>query len=193
MTVQQIAARELFDLISSGKSIKLIDVRTPVEYREVHVECAKNIPLHELKPADLLNDSNAQQTIYVICKAGGRGRQACEKLIAAGCNTVINVVGGTDAWDQAGFPVVRGKKAISLERQVRIAAGSLLLVGTSLAIFVNPWLVVLNGLIGAGLVFAGVTDFCGMGLLLAKMPWNKVTQPSQSDSSSAQCSTRSAA
>lgn len=193
MTVQQIAARELFDLISSGKTLTLIDVRTPVEYREVHVECAKNIPLHSLKPAELLNEANGQQPIYVICKAGGRGRQACEKLLAAGYNNVINVTGGTDAWDQAGFPVVRGKKAISLERQVRIAAGFLLLVGTSLAIFVDPWFVVLNGLIGAGLVFAGVTDFCGMGLLLAQMPWNKVADAGSAKDSGEQCSARSAA
>lgn len=180
MTTQTtITARELHDRLCAGKPIQLIDVRTPVEFREVHANCAKNVPLHQLNPSDFLAASqNAESPLFVICKSGGRGKQACDKLRAAGCQHVINVEGGTGAWDQAGFPVTRGQKAISLERQVRIAAGFLLLVGTLLAIFVDRWFVLFNGLIGAGLVFAGVTDFCGMGLVLAKMPWNKVSTTS---------------
>ena len=81
---------------------------------------------------------------------------------------------GIPAWEQTGGSVVRGKKAISLERQVRIAAGSLVLLGAVLALTVNLWFVVLSAFIGAGLLFAGVTDTCGMGMLLARMPWNQV-------------------
>ncbi|HJZ53542.1 MAG TPA: YgaP-like transmembrane domain, partial [Gemmataceae bacterium] len=81
---------------------------------------------------------------------------------------------GTPAWERAGGPVVRGKKAVSLERQVRIAAGLLVLLGVVLALTIDPWFVLVSGFIGAGLVFAGVTDTCGMGLLLARMPWNQV-------------------
>jgi rhodanese-related sulfurtransferase len=99
---------------------------------------------------------------------------ACARLQAAGQANVVNVEGGTLAWAEAGLPVVRGPKAISLERQVRIAAGSLVLLGAVLGWFVHPAFVGLSAFIGAGLVFAGVTDTCGMALLLARMPWNQV-------------------
>ena len=86
---------------------------------------------------------------------------------------MVNVDGGTNAWVEAGLPVERGKQTISLERQVRIAAGLLVLTGAALAFFVHPYLIGLSAFVGAGLVFAGVTDTCGMGLLLARMPWNR--------------------
>ena len=86
---------------------------------------------------------------------------------------VINVEGGTTAWSAAGLPVVRGRKTISLERQVRIAAGSLVFAGTLLGAMVNPLFLIIPGFVGAGLVFAGVTDTCGMAMMLAKMPWNQ--------------------
>jgi hypothetical protein len=86
----------------------------------------------------------------------------------------VNIEGGTMAWTTANLPVVRGKKTISLERQVRIAAGSLVVIGCTLGFFVHPLGYVLATFIGAGLVFAGVTDTCGMGMLLARMPWNRV-------------------
>ena len=101
-------------------------------------------------------------------------KQACAKFIAAGFTNVVNVEGDTLVWAEAGLPVVRGKKAISLERQVRIAAGSLVLTGAILGWLVHPAFIGLSAFVGAGLVFAGVTDTCGMGLLLARMPWNQV-------------------
>ena len=98
---------------------------------------------------------------------------------------MLNVEGGTLAWAEAGLPVVRGKRAISLERQVRIAAGSLVLLGAILGWMVHPVFVGVSAFIGAGLVFAGITDTCGMGLLLARMPWNRVVpRPARSSSSS---------
>jgi rhodanese-related sulfurtransferase len=181
MSVPTITPSRLEELRSAGKAVDLIDVRTPVEYREVHVAFARNVPLDRLEPAAVpreLGDSH-EEPLYVICRSGGRGRQACEKLAAAGLNAV-NVEGGTLAWADAGLPVVRGKRAISLERQVRIAAGSLVLLGAVLAWLVHPALVALSAFVGAGLVFAGVTDTCGMGLLLARMPWNRVKEPAAS-------------
>jgi rhodanese-related sulfurtransferase len=171
--MQTIAPKQLHDLVQSGKKIDLIDVRTPVEYREVHVSMARNVPLDQMKAAELAAGRNGEP-LYIICRSGGRGKQACEKIAAAGFSNVINVEGGTQAWDQAGLPVVRGKKAMSLERQVRIAAGSLVLIGAALGYFVHPYWIGLSAFVGAGLVFAGVTDTCGMGMLLAKMPWNQV-------------------
>lgn len=175
MTVTTIAPKQLNDLIQSGTAIELIDVRTPVEYREVHVSFARNVPLDQLDAASLIAGRSGSEPLYVICRSGSRGQQACQKILAAGYTNVVNVEGGTLAWDQAGLPVVRGKKAISLERQVRIAAGLLVLTGSVLGAFVSPYWIGLSGFVGAGLTFAGITDTCGMGMILARMPWNQVS------------------
>ena len=123
----------------------------------------------------MANRSACCEPVYLICRSGSRGKQACEKLLSAGYENVVNVEGGTLAWEKAGLPVRRGKKVISLERQVRIAAGSLVLLGSLLGLL-SPWFFALPAFVGAGLVFSGVTDTCGMGLLLAKMPWNRVPE-----------------
>ena len=165
---------ELAELCKEGKKIDLIDVRTPVEYREVHVGIARNVPLDRLDVAAIMQGRNgsASEPLYVICRSGSRGQQACEKFLAAGFPNVVNVEGGTTACVEAGLPVVRVKKAVSLERQVRIAAGALVLLGAALS-FVHPAFVGLSAFVGAGLVFAGITDTCGMGMILARMPWNQ--------------------
>ena len=133
-------------------------------------------PLDRLDPAAVMQARNGikDEPLYLICRSGSRGRQACEKFLAAGFTNVINVEGGTLACVEAGLPVVRGKKAISLERQVRIAAGSLVLLGVLLGWLVHPAFLGLSAFVGAGLVFAGITDTCGMGMMLARMPWNQV-------------------
>lgn len=174
MSVATITPQQLFELSRKGESIDLIDVRTPAEFREVNVEFARNVPLDQLDPASVAAGRNgSDKPLYVICLSGGRSTQACTKLAGAGISSIINVDGGTRAWDQQGLPVVRGRKAISLERQVRIAAGSLVLTGVILAMLVHPYALGLSAFVGAGLVFAGVTDTCGMGMLLARMPWNR--------------------
>ncbi len=188
MTITTISPKQLFDITQSGTPVELIDVRTPVEYREVHVTFARNVPLDQLDVAKLAAGRDAAQPLHVICRSGSRGKQACEKLLAAGFTSVANVDGGTQAWDQAGLPVVRGKTAISLERQVRIAAGLLVLIGSGLGAFVSPHGIGLAAFVGAGLVFAGITDTCGMGMLLARMPWNQVPlTPSSAPSSTSNC------
>lgn len=171
-----ISPAELFEKHRRGEAIELIDVRTPAEYREVHATMARLVPLDSLDPGQLRATRTLapDQPLYVICRSGNRGKMACDKLRAAGFSQIINVEGGTLAWEKAGLPVERGKKTISLERQVRIAAGSLVVLGTVLGAFVSPYFLILSGFVGAGLVFAGVTDTCGMAMLLAKMPWNQV-------------------
>ena len=175
MTVAAIGPRELADLCAGGGPFDLLDVRTPAEFRAVHAEAARNVPLDRLDPAAWLKTRVGEPTarVYLICGSGGRGRQACEQFHRAGFPNAVNVEGGTTAWAAAGLPVVRGKKAISLERQVRIAAGSLGLLGAALGGFVHPAFLGLSAFVGAGLIFAGVTDTCGMGLVLARMPWNQ--------------------
>lgn len=169
MSVPTISAARFAELAKVA-GLALIDVRTPVEFEEVHVTFARNVPLDELDPKALGVDPGA--ALFVVCQKGGRGAKACEKLLAAGFTNVTNVEGGTLACVEAGVPVVRGRKMMSLERQVRIAAGSLVLLGAGLS-FVHPAFVGIAAFVGAGLVFAGVTDTCGMGMLLARMPWNR--------------------
>ena len=162
MSVSQLAK-----CCESGGAI-LLDVRTPAEFQEVHVPQAKSVPLDKLDPAAF----DKSQPLLVICRSGGRGQKACEKLRAAGF-TATNIEGGTLAWEQAGLPVVRGRKTMSLERQVRIVAGGIAGIGAILALVVHPWFAGIPAFIGAGLVFAGITDTCTMGMVLARMPWNR--------------------
>ncbi len=176
MSVEIIEPRQLYQLLSDGKSVELIDVRTPAEFRETHAAIAHNVPLDKLNPEAVMQARNgsADEPLYLICRSGSRANQACQKFLDAGFTNVLSVEGGTLAWEQAGLDVVRGKKTISLERQVRIAAGSLVFLGAVLGFFVNPYFIGLSAFIGAGLTFAGITDSCGMGLMLSKMPWNQV-------------------
>jgi rhodanese-related sulfurtransferase len=174
MSTSTISPAKLAELCRRGDDVDLIDVRTPVEFRECHLEIARNVPLERLDPVSLMRARNGSgRPLYVVCQSGGRGLQACEKLLKAGFTNVVNVEGGTVACIQAGLPVVRGKKTISLERQVRIAAGLLVLLGILLAWLVHPAFVGLSAFVGAGLVFSGITDTCGMGMILARMPWNQ--------------------
>jgi len=176
MPIATLTALELQKRLAAGETVTVIDVRTPVEYAEVHATSAVNIPLDRVSKESLATAGCADcgQTVYLLCRSGQRATKAAEKLLACGYAKPVVITGGTLAWIEAGLPVTRGTtKVISLERQVRITAGALVFTGAILAHFVNPNFVWLAGFVGAGLVFAGVTDFCGMGLLLARMPWNR--------------------
>ena len=168
VTVSELAVRH-----ESGH-VDLVDVRTPTEFNHVRATIARNVPLDRLDPAFELSQGHGTlaEPLYVICDGGTRSAIACRKLMDERSLSVVNVEGGTQMWEQAGLPVVRGRKAISLERQGRIAAGFLLLVGIAAALLVHPYFVGVSAFVGAGLMFAGITDTCGMALLLGKMPWN---------------------
>jgi rhodanese-related sulfurtransferase len=175
--MKSISATELSSLIASGKNIELIDVRTPIEYRSVHVSIARNEPLDRLEPTSIQSARNGSsgEPLYVVCRSGSRSRQACDKLIAAGVSNVVNVEGGTIACEAAGVPVVRGKKAMPLNCQVQIITGATVIAGGVLALLTNNlyWLALPIGM-GAGLVFSGLTNTCAMGAVLARLPWNQV-------------------
>ena len=174
MNVDRIQPQQLQQLHASGRKVELIDVRTPVEFSEMHAVNARNVPLDSLDPQGIAASRNGNgEPLYLICGSGRRAEEACEQFIAAGYTNVANVDGGTRAWERAGLPVIRNPRAFSLERQVRIAAGLIVLVGAVLALTVNPWFAAVSGFVGAGLAFAGITNTCGMAMLLAHMPWNK--------------------
>ena len=169
--MKNLSVTEIFDSTKNSEHVPLIDVRTPAEYGSVHAKGAVNHPMESLNVDRL--PFGKEDEIQVICQSGGRSMKVCQKLEAAGYSNVVNVEGGTSAWQGSGLPVVEGKKMMSLERQVRIAAGSLIVIGAAVGQFVHPGGFGLSAFVGAGLVFAGVTDTCGMGMLIAKMPWNR--------------------
>jgi rhodanese-related sulfurtransferase len=170
-----ITPAELHELYRAGEALELMDVRTPAEFANSRVEFARNVPLDQLTPNLIrhMRGSGSDRPLYVICQKGGRGQQACEILTAAGFPNVFNVEGGTAACHAAALPMIGGCQSISLERQVRIAAGSLVLVGSLLGLFMHRYWTALPAFVGAGLVFAGVTDSCGLAMILARMPWNQ--------------------
>ena len=174
--MKSLTPRDVFEQ-HQRQEIMLIDVRTPIEFREIHAQVARNTPLDQLDPETVKESlSSTDQPVYVICRSGSRAAKAGEQLLSVGLTNVINVEGGTLAWEAANLPVIRGKKMMSLERQVRILAGFIVLAGAVLAMTVHVYFAGISAFIGAGLMFAGITDTCGMGLMLARMPWNQVKQ-----------------
>jgi rhodanese-related sulfurtransferase len=170
----KISVQEFAPLSRQG-GFDLIDVRSMMEFYEIHAVGALSAPLDTLNPKAIMESrgAKASEPLYIICRSGGRSAQACQMFEKAGYSNVVNVEGGTLAWEQAGLPINRGqKKMISLERQVRICAGLLTLIGSLLA-FWNIGFLVVPAFIGAGLTFAGLSNTCGMGILLAKAPWNR--------------------
>jgi len=170
-----IQPRELHQLLREGRPGQLLDVRTPGEFAAAHVPGAKLVPLDELDAAAFGREhADKSIPIYVLCQSGGRARRAIEKLERAGVSGCVLVTGGTQAWLDAGLPVNHGEShGLPLMRQVQITIGVISATGAALAIWVHPKFAFIPLITGCGLVFAGLTGFCGLALLLAKMPWNK--------------------
>jgi rhodanese-related sulfurtransferase len=171
-----ITPTELSARLQAGEKLNLLDVRTPAEHAEIHVPGVHLAPLDRLDPAHLagVNGFAKDQPVFVLCRSGSRAKQAAEKLEKSGFEQCAVVEGGTMAWVEAGLPANRGTSSVmSLERQVRIAAGAIVLTGALLAQFVNPAFIWLSGFVGAGLMFAGITDTCAMGMLISRLPWNQ--------------------
>ncbi len=174
--MKTITPKELSLRLATQPDLPVIDVRTPVEFDATHVKQAVNFPLDELAPQTLIANGELprDQPVYILCRSGQRATKAAEKFSKEGYENAVVVEGGTLAWIAAGLPVIEGGgKVISLERQVRIGAGSLVLTGVLLGYFIHPGFYGIPAFVGSGLIFAGITDWCGMGLLLAKAPWNK--------------------
>jgi rhodanese-related sulfurtransferase len=153
----------------------VIDVRTAAEFREVHIPGSLNVPLPDLgRLTSELKAQAAGKEMVLICRTGRRATAAAEQLLNEGVTECRVLEGGITSWVEAGLPVNRGGQAVSIERQVRIVAGALVAAGSLLSALVSPWFVVIPALVGVGLVVAGITDTCAMGMLLARLPWNRV-------------------
>jgi rhodanese-related sulfurtransferase len=170
-----VAPRDLHRLLAQGAPALLLDVRTPGEFAEAHVPGARLLPLDDLDPAAFQRElGDAARPVYVLCHSGGRARKAIDKLERAGVLGCVLVTGGTQGWMDAGLPVERARGGVlPLMRQVLIAVGFISAAGAALALVVNPLFAIIPLLTGCGLLFAGLTGFCGLALLLARMPWNR--------------------
>ena len=169
------SVHELKALIDNGAALELIDVRTPAEYQGVHVPGARLHPLDGLDCAAVIGSrKSANAPLYILCHSGARARKAAERIAAAGCEDCVVVEGGTQAWIDAGFQVNRGaSKVLPLAQQLQVAIGGIVLSGVLLGHFVDHNFIWLAGFAGAGLTMAGLTGFCPLRMLLAKMPWNQ--------------------
>jgi rhodanese-related sulfurtransferase len=161
----------LKEQLANGE-IHLVDVREQIEFAGSRISGASSLPLGELEERH--KELDHSKPIYVMCRTGRRSAEAQKKLKALGFTNVINVVGGIEAWKKEELPVERDEYAPwSIERQVRFTAGSLVFIGVVLSLFVHPYFVFLSGLVGLGSAFTAVIDWCGMGMLIGKMPWNR--------------------
>lgn len=150
----------------------LIDVREWPEFAAGRVAGSRLLPLGEIPARAAEIDRSG--SVYVICRTGRRSAEAVAQLEAMGFDNAINVTGGFEAWRKEGFPFERDERAPwSIERQVRFTAGLLVLTGVLLSVFVHPYFIALSGLVGFGLAFTATIDWCGMGILISKMPWNR--------------------
>ena len=172
---------ELHRLLQSARPPRLLDVRAAAEFEHAHIAGAYNVPLHLLGEHAGEIRAVGDQAIGLICQSGQRARRADDLLRQAGMAALQVLDGGMASWQQAGLPVARVKARVSLERQVRMLAGSLVAAGAAAALLVHPWWAVVPLLVGSGLVFAGLTDTCGMGLLLARLPFNRATASCDTD------------
>jgi rhodanese-related sulfurtransferase len=179
-----IAPQDLNIMRQNSGQLHLIDVRSSAEYRSGHVSGAVSIPLDELSPEELhkkLDDTGAgkERPLYLTCLGGIRAQQAAERLRQDGYENIYLLEGGTEAWVKAGLPTQRCGNSISLERQVQIAIGALLVLKVFFGFTVHQLFFAAIPLIGAGLIVAGITRWCGMAQLMAMMPWNQSTDCSK--------------
>ncbi|MBD2189469.1 rhodanese-like domain-containing protein [Pseudanabaena mucicola] len=158
--------------LADQQSVLLVDVREPAEHAGEKIAGSVLFPLSKFDPRQIPVDPNKQLVLY--CRSGNRSGQAAQKLLDFGYPEVTHLEGGLTAWKSQGLPIKVNKNApISMMRQVQIVAGSLVFTGTLLSALVSPWFLLLTGFVGAGLMFAGITDTCAMAMLLAKLPYNQ--------------------
>ena len=166
--------QELEEALKKAADCQIIDVREPAEYETEHISGVSSMPLSGLG-GDSVAGLKKDKPLYIICHSGVRACEAADRLRGLGFTDSRVLEGGLEAWLAAGRGVVRGlSKVWDLQRQVRFAAGLLVLAGAALSGFAHPYWLWLAGFVGAGLAFSGLTGTCGMALMLARMPWNRV-------------------
>ena len=171
-TATRIGASELDGLLRTGAEVRVLDVRTPAEYETVHIPGAYNVPLDTLGEHAEDIRRHVDETVVLVCRSGMRASQAEQRLAAVGMGNIRVLEGGMVAWERHGGPVNRGAARWDLERQVRLVAGAIVLTGIIVSIWVPAFRFV-SGAVGLGLFVAALTNTCLMGMLLAKLPYNR--------------------
>lgn len=171
VTVQTL--KEVLQAEEHNTTVDFINVCTPGEYKEKHIVGIRNVPLDTL--SSRIAEFKDKKTIYVHCRSGNRSKQAIDTLSKLGVQAeLVNVEGGLMAWSDAGFHTASTKVGgVPIMRQVFIVAGTLILLSTILSLTIHPSWIFLSTFVGGGLLMGGVSGWCGMYLLLSKMPWNK--------------------
>lgn len=173
MTLHTVDAATLKRWMDNGEAI-VVDVREPAEHAAESIAGATLLPLSGVSKSSLPPVGGKKLVIH--CRSGKRGGNACEKLLGEDPNLdIYNLEGGISAWSQAGYAVqTSGRFFLPLDRQVQLTIGLGVLIGSLLAYYVSPLFFLLTGFFGAGLTFAGLTGFCGLAMVMAKMPWNQM-------------------
>lgn len=172
MSIKEITCQELNNLLQDSKVI-IVDVRETSEHQEESIPGSVLLPLSQFDCDKIKNLTSTGQKLVLHCRSGKRSEQAANKLLQAGFPEATHLAGGILGWKEAGYPVEKKVDApISLFRQIQIVAGSLVFLGTILGAFVNPLFLILSGFVGAGLMVAGITNTCALGMLLSKLPYN---------------------
>lgn len=167
-----ITADDFFAQVDRGEAF-VIDVRSPDEFAACYIPGSINIPVEQIERGEGVKIPHDKQ-VYLLCRSGPRAKRAHQVLQSRGYTNIVCVDGGVMECNQVAGRVIWRSRVLPLMRQVQIAAGSLVLLGFFLSRFVHPAFIYLSVFVGAGLVFAGTTGFCGMAILLAKMPWNRL-------------------
>lgn len=172
METATLAPAELQELLDSANPPRLIDVRTPAEFETLHIDGSYNVPLDLLREHRDDIAGHLDQQVVLICRSGQRAAQAEQALREAGLTNVHFLGGGITGWEAHGFALNRGAQRWDLERQVRLVAGLIVAVSVLASAFV-PFLEWIAFAIGAGLTVAALTNTCAMGMLLARLPYNR--------------------
>lgn len=174
MNIEVVSPKVVCEKMCKGQAKRLLDVRTDAEFRKLRVPGSENVPLQELDPVEYMKSRHVapSETVYILCKAGVRAERAVEKFIAAGFKNVAVVEGGIEKWGADGLPIDK-VSGLSIEQQVRLGVGSLILFGTVLGAFVHPAFLVIPAFMGCGLIVAGFRGKCPLESMLTRMPWNR--------------------
>lgn len=170
--IKRASVHEINELLSSGTECQVIDVREFSEFSSERVAEAQLMPLSNFEKHAAEIDHS--KPVYLMCRSGRRAGEAAKRLADKGFIDIHVIEGGMIEWQKSSLPVVKGESKVwSLERQVRFAAGLLVVAGAVLSVFAHPYFVWLSAFVGAGLIYAAATDSCAMGMVIAKMPWNR--------------------
>lgn len=170
--VTEVSPELLATWLDAGDTV-LVDVREDFEHAEERIDAAMHHPLSKFDP-ETIRQAVGDKRVVFHCRSGKRSADAAGRF-RQGDEAVFSLAGGIEAWKAQGRGVVKsaGAPRLPVMRQVQIVAGGLVALGVLLGVIVSPWFLILSGFVGCGLMFAGITGWCGMALLLAAMPWNR--------------------